>query len=277
MSSPEPPPLRAVGSERLDACVSLLETPELMDECLGSIPSGWVTADVLSRWLCESSLGVNAIGTGLSSLLVRMPPQRFLGLIDDIQVGCDRFRETPIWIKVLDGALQYHPEWYAQVADRVLPETVFGARSEGPVQAAEAFVTDERIRLLLEDGARGYFGGSPEQMHRAGLIVIVNPRPGEDRTAFIGSLLDSAMTTSEGQMGCLIAQFLAAGQDPNDPAQAASLLLRCLQDDRFSTDASLQLTRYFDDGDSRGLDPRQWLVIMRMARSIAAAAGASDE
>jgi hypothetical protein len=232
------------------------------------------TAEALAEWLCDTSCGKQTRFAAIQGASIGRAPADLFAFLDRLQSECSRFRETPILPAILARAEETHPGWLASVQQHVTPEVVFGAESEALVQLMEYFVErdDPYVEALLRDGARGYFGGSDEQVFRAGLIVAVHAAGGAETVDFMESLMDSSHLPPDARMGCLLVQFLATEKARIDGSaeRAMQTIRAALSDPRLARDAANQLVKYFDPhAPPGGFDPEAWAELMAAADSLA--------
>jgi hypothetical protein len=254
-------------SDRLGHCFS----GETVDRACVRALCSRMSAVQLGEWLCDTSLGLKECSVVMQEYFCSVAPASLMEIVDLVQSECERFRETPILLSAFKYACAESADWCGEVERFLTAETLFGARSEGPVQLSEALAMEsEYVMMILEDGGRGYHGGSAAQMHRAALIAVVLS-PNEERyLSYLESLIDSPLTTADGGIGCLLAHFGPSGRGAisGNYSRVVSLLRRMLIDPRFRVDAANQLTRDRSPIPPDAFPLAEWSEIMATATAI---------
>ncbi len=233
----------------LAGCTAYLEDEAEFLTCIRtmlgrSIPS----PRELGRTICNGPDAYAAYVRLLGETLLRIPPGQAIRFVGDVQLHCDRYRETPIHMDALAWSSALDPEWFESVKRVTAAAVVFDpSTSEGAVQALQfiAGKGDERTRVMIEAGGRGDLGGSGPQVLRAAMIALAIESSPVARLNYVRSLLASSHLARGELLGCQIAHQLASsGTWPDgDCEPALSVLCEALEDPRIRSEVAAQLAR----------------------------------
>lgn len=255
----------------IDDCLRLTAESSEVLACLARIESEGLPCAELGTWLHSSGHPLGSKALVLQSLVHRLDPEIAADFLDCAFQRSPDLLETDLLAHVVTAIEHEDIEWVRGFGLALRPERVFAARTDALVLLLKPFAArDEHYLNLLQDGARGFYGGKPDQMYRAGAVAAVTMQPGEAYVAFMESIVDSPFTTSEGQIGCFLTQFVLQGKSriEGDPGRAARVLDRVLDDRRFALDASRQLLKYFDRNPPIGIPARDWEALRERAQKI---------
>jgi hypothetical protein len=187
--------------------------------------------------------------------------------------ACPRMSEQ--WADAIAQALEREPAFGSELAQELHGERVFAPGSGCALIGAALELAgqgDEAMRLVLEQGARGEWGGTEEQVSDAIYQASgLHARPAE-RLAFLESVLASpALRGRRFEADALMGSLLAPRSvDARDPAPALELTRRLLRDPRLGADAARHLL-VLEDFDSL---PSAWSAgdhaeLVALAREVA--------
>lgn len=230
----------------------------------------------LGEWICTAgvpkALHVIVVEESLSAL----PPVEVLSFLDSVQATCGIYKSKRFLLNCLKSMGRRDPEALSAIMDTLTPELMFDeARGVAIVQVCELFAAldgGDWARYLLDEGSRGVFGGTGEQIDRAAIIGLASKADAQESLNHIGSILDSPHTPGDVGIGQSLIHFLCTpnrGCWPNgDANHAIAMAFRVLEDPRFAYEASAQLIGEFSSAAPKGCEPTVWEELWRTAMLI---------
>lgn len=257
----------------VDRCLQASLDFKSRRSCMHGLDLDFISPSQLAEWICSSGHGAQKEALAAEAVLLGRPALEFLGFIDEVQSLCEEISQGMLWHSVIMSAEETAPNWVSAVRMEMTPERIFSSESEALVQLAQTFIGagDEYLLAVLEDGGRGFLGGSPEQTDRAAMIACDLRPEGEPYVSYLESLIDSPETTSGIGMGCTLAHYLTASkaQMDGDSSRALEALNRALDDERFRLSAAAQLLAdHTDEPVPAGFDKSGWAALMHRASPI---------
>jgi hypothetical protein len=251
--------------------------PVLVRACLESRLDPDPNPGELAGFLCLDERDRNLYDLHVilvSEALARIPSSQALDWIDQVQLGCRRYQESSFLIKCLAQREKDDPAWIAGLRETLTPDRLFSPEAgEAGIQLTTFFLKkgDLQVRQWIEAGARGEWGGTPEQIDRAIGISLTVQDPGTPRLSHLRSVIASASVPAGGATGSTFVHALldANAWPDRDSAKALDTLMSVLYDDRFQESAAATLCLTMPVDPQKGCDPATWLAIRARALEIA--------
>jgi hypothetical protein len=269
-----PPGISAKVPEPDVAACLAIEDLDAFRKCVASRLDAKPDARAIARLICRRSKSHDANRILLEEALLRITPARALEWIGPAESECPRL----LGWGDLEGAFAAcearDPAWFQAFRQNLSPESLFDPRSgEAGILVSVAFLKqgDLEMRTWIEKGARGDFGGSSAQMDRAIGAGLVAQASGDERLAFLRSVLASTNVLGEAGVGSTFAhQLIDAKSWPEDRSSAAlDTLMQVLYDPRFEDSAAATICLQLDADPPAGCDPGLWSAIRARALEIA--------
>lgn len=196
--------------------------------------------------------------------LLICPPSDLPAFIDEVCIEYDNDEEMQLTIEnTIFSLSQARPGWTEMVALYFTPDALFrNASTEGPTMAAFGLARESQfVKSLLQEGARGEWGGNVDQVRRAlacSTALLADDPAGAQ--AFLLSVVDSTTLPSEPVFGgMLVAQLSFQTNRPgNDIPLMSSCILEVLTDLRFREQAARQLYSMYGLEPPPGMPSDQW-------------------
>lgn len=203
------------------------------------------------------------------------PPGEVMAFIDACWCGDDGDTEMQYVIEnCFSTLMRSHADWTQAAAFGVRPEHLFGgAATIGPVLAARMLAEQSPdVARLLQEGARGEWGGSTDQMMRALHASTALLRADPDAAfEFLHSVARASTLPNDPQFGgSLVAMLGISNQYSNVHAEATcAVILDVLNDARFSEQAARQLqSMYSARQPPHGISVEMWAPVALQVRRI---------
>jgi len=257
---------RGASDEELRACLD-----ERLPARVDPLDAAAVVCSQEPDWAAHAVL--------LEALLERVPSADALDWLDRFQQSCPRFRESPLYERVLSRMSTSDPAWVEGLRSTLRPETLFDEeRDQVALQLAAFFArqpSGAELRGWLEAGSRGELRGTPEQMQCAAGISASLQAPGEELFLYLSGAMRSPRLSEESGVGDMFASGLL---DPRsrvggDCAPNLRLVRELLDDARFQASAAALILGSYQDEPPEGCDSAGWSEIRERAREISAELG----
>ena len=259
------------ASRRMEACFQDGAGVEAALPCLRAIGARPWSPEELGAWACATPLGLREIVACLSTCVL-VAEEELLSFAAHLQEACPRLSERAIGLAWLGAFVAAEPGRFQRLEALLEPAAIYDeARGEGMVQLLEYFAAEGSplATSLLEEGGRGIFGGSPQQVDRAALITLVLRRGPGEVADYVESLLEAPALGRNYALGCTIGELLVRG-GAADGARGAERrmqgLRRSLSDPRFQDGVAAQLLGH--EGPPAGVDPGAWAELQEEAREL---------
>ncbi len=218
-------------------CLEHREAKAGLAPCLAEVvPS--MRADEIGRAMC--SVDLDFAKALLLEALRGLPPNEWPLFLVEVRQSCSSYKNTPLLHMVLAGL---EPDLVKAFRGSLAPQLLFdGSSDEVLIEVASWFIRqgDEEMRLWVEDGARGLWGGSNRQLVRACAVASANLKGAEAKLAFAASVISSNAIPDGTSLGSLVADTLThdyAWPD-GDPCPALIYMQALLDDQRFAHNAA---------------------------------------
>lgn len=162
--------------------------------------------------------------------------------------------------------------WIEQVAASITPQDLFALGStEGPVMAAAVLAREHSsLATLLQEGARGEWGGTPDQASRAihGCCAILS-QDAQSVIDFLASVVHSSTLSDDEQVGGSVVAMLSFPQHvvPGSESINCDLILLMLRDPRYRRQAARQLHAMYELNPPRGVPAELWAPVRAEIRA----------
>lgn len=200
--------------------------------------------------------------------LLLQPPGAAMAFVDAAWCEDEGVTKMQFVVEACMGELmKSRPDWTQQAAAEVHPDDLFGAAATvGPVLAAgELAEQSPEVARILQEGARGEWGGSTDQMVRALHATTWNLRTDPDAAfEFLHSVARASTLPNDPQFGgSLVAMLAMSNQYSGAHAEAScAVILDVLQDARFSEQAARQLqSMYSSQRPPSGISVELWTPV----------------
>lgn len=222
-------------------------------QCLQGFDWMRVTPVELGEWLCVEKLPFQQACRVLGSALYARSPKEALAYLSAYQPTCLDVRETGLQIMAVESIGLVDPKWVAELERSMTPDALFtGDSSTQALLLAELFIRNGNgaLAVILENGGRGEYGGSKDEISRAAaasLFVISSGQWDANRSDNAWVYAESLLTspTTPPIVGNVLGAFLTNKQTwpGGDSTPAMSTLLVAMDDTRFT--ASLAATLFY--------------------------------
>ncbi len=255
------------------ACLGI-EDLDALRRCVAQRLDAKPDARAIARLICRRSRSHDANRILLGEALLRVTPARVLEWVGGTESECSRL----LGWGDLEGAFAdcgaRDPAWFQAFRQSLSPETLFDARSgEAGILVAVSFLKkgDLEMRTWIEQGARGEFGGTSSQIDRAIGAGLVVQEIGEERLAFLRSVLASPSVPGEAGVGATFVHQLVDSRSWPEGQSSAALdtLMQVLYEPRFEDSAAATICLQFTSAPPAGCDPNLWTAIRARAVEIA--------
>ncbi len=206
--------------------------------------------------------------------LLLQPPGAAMAFVDAAWCEDEGVTKMQFVVEACVGELmKSRPDWTQQAAAEVHPDDLFGAAATvGPVLAAgELAEQSPEVARILQEGARGEWGGSTDQMVRALNATTWNLRTNPDAVfEFLHSVARASTLPNDPQFGgSLVAMLGISNGYSNAYAEAScAVILDVLKDARFSQQAARQLQSMYSQRPPDGVSEELWEPVRRQVRQI---------
>jgi hypothetical protein len=272
--TPSPDPVHAkVPDPEVAGCLAL-EDLDAFRKCVAARLDAKPDARAIARLLCRRSKSHDANRILLAEALLRVTPARVLEWIGPAESECPRL----LGWGDLEGAFAdcgaRDPAWLQAFRQNLSPESLFDPRSgEAGILVAVSFLKkgDLEMRTWIEQGARGEFGGTSAQIDRAIGAALVIQATGDERLAFLRSVLASPSVPGEAGVGATLVHQLVDTKSWPDGQSSAALdtMMQVLYEPRYEDSAAATICLQFTNEAPPGCDPNLWSAIRARAIEIA--------
>lgn len=236
------------------------------------------TASSIGLWVCDSTESVGEHALVVEEALTLLDGWAALSFLDDFQRTCDVYKTQDFLRARVRAVSSRRPDWLSGLGAALTPNFVFDAtRGVALVQVLRVLaegLDDGWATLLVEEGGRGGFGGSVEQIDQAAATAFVLARHPERALEYARSILASSSAPAGAALGNTLIHFLCAATGecwPNGDAGPALGLAMCvLNDPRFADEAASQFLAEFGRQAPDVWPSGAWELLVTRARSIRA-------
>jgi hypothetical protein len=223
----------------------------------------------------------------LGAALYAREPEDALAYLASLDADCREVAETGIQIMAIEAIESIDPLWVEELGRSMTPESLFTGQSSVQVLLLAKFFIrkgDAAIAAILEQGGRGEYGGSVQEITRAARVTLfvtatMGHDMGHDGTSadfawsYAESLLQSP--TAPPESGNVMASFLTSRVTwpGGDSTLALQTLSFALDDPQFARDAAVIVWFMHTPEGPKGCNEDLWSEVYSKASAVAAEEG----
>lgn len=242
-----------------------------------------VTSFDLATWLCAEKRPLQQASRVIGAALYARPPKEALAYLAEYNPTCLQVRESGLQIMAIEAIGLVDRQWVAELGRSMTPDALFtGHPSTQGILLAELFIRDGNgaITTILENGGRGEYGGSDEEISRAAatsLFVSSSSQWDANRSdnawAYAESLISSPTTPPI--VGDVLAAFLPSKQTwpGGDSTPALTTLALAMDDPRFTQGIAAVLFHTQKQDGPQGCNKVLWDEVYAKVLAVAAEKG----
>ena len=244
----------------------------LNDAFTGSPP----TVKEIADWACGTDLPLRKRSIVVQEVLLQMNPAYIAQFAMDFRSHCDLFAKRQFLANAIARACELNPGWAERIADSLTPEVLFDESKNTAAIELVAFLGKGKESLwaknLVEEGGRGNFGSTAEQIEKAAVVSILIQDSPKQGFEYALSVLESPGVPGQARIGQSLVAFLSSPTgncwQEKDGRLALDLIWSILDDPRFARESAVQLVHFTPEDAPEGANLGQWNTLRTKAQAV---------